>query len=193
MSPPDVETPPPGEGRRFEGSVGRLDRHQEYRSATTTLATWAARIRPYLEGAVEQIVAAGRELLAAKDGLPHGQFGDLLEQVGLNRRTAQRFMAIARHPLLSDATHGSHLPAAWTTLFELSRVEPEELEEAIEAGSVHPAMSTAEAKGTARTEGAGEGHRAGHRPDGRHGDPSGGRPAVAGRAGRKHHCTALLR
>lgn len=113
--------------------------------AAATPEDWASRIRPHLQAAVENIISAGTELLAAKDALPHGAFGQVVESLGLTRRTAQRFMAIARHPVLSNATHESHLPMAWTTLFELSKVDPEILETGLEAGTITPQTSRAEA------------------------------------------------
>lgn len=103
-----------------------------------TVDGWAARVRPHLVAAVGNIVAAGQELTDAKTSLGHGHFGELLNELGLTPRTAQRFMAIAGHPVLSNATHASHLPAAWTTLHELSRAEPEQLEAAIGRGDVGP-------------------------------------------------------
>ncbi len=101
---------------------------------------WADRIRPHLAAAVESIVAAGREFSDAKRSLPHGEFGRCCELLGVTTRTAQRFMAIAGHPVLSDATHASHLPASWTTLHELSRLEPALLAAAIDAGTVTPKL-----------------------------------------------------
>lgn len=105
------------------------------------VSDWAGRIRPHLVSAAESIIAAGRELVAAKEALPHGEFGPLLAELALTPRTAQRFMAIARNPVLSDATHVSHLPSAWGTLYELSRLPAEVIEEAIEGGEITPGLT----------------------------------------------------
>ena len=43
-------------------------------------------------------------------------------------RTAQRLIAIAASPALSNATHVSLLPTAWGTRYELSRLPEEQLE-----------------------------------------------------------------
>ena len=107
---------------------------------TPVVAEWAGRIRPHLMAAAESIIAAGKELLAAKEALPHGEFGPLLDELGLTPRTAQRFMAIARHPVLSDPTRVSHLPGAWGTLYELSRLDDEVIAAAITSGKVSPSM-----------------------------------------------------
>ena len=37
-------------------------------------------------------------------------------------RTAQRLVTIANDPRLSNATHVSHLPQSWYTLYELTKV-----------------------------------------------------------------------
>lgn len=141
MSPPDAPPPPAG-SRGRDRSAGWLDPHED---TPTAVAAWALRVRPHLDAAAEHIVAAGRELIDAKAALAHGDFGALLAELGLTPRTAQRFMSIARHPVLANTTHASHLPAAWTTLFELSRVPEEVLAEAVEDGRVHPGMRRQEA------------------------------------------------
>ena len=116
-----------------------------------TITTWADKIRPHITGAVEHIIAAGRELLAAKGSLPHGQFGPLLAELDITARTAQRFMEIARHPVISNPTHASHLPTAWTVLFELTKVPADVLEDAISTGVVSPATTRGEAEKVAAT------------------------------------------
>lgn len=110
---------------------------------------WAARIRPHLGQAVESIVAAGEELIAAREAIPHGGWGRLCAEVGLHPRTAHRFMSIARNPVLANRTHASELPPAWTTLYELARLEPEQLEHAIEDGRVTPELGRGQAKNLA--------------------------------------------
>jgi N6-adenosine-specific RNA methylase IME4 len=56
-------------------------------------------------------------------------------------------MAIARHPTIANASNYAHLPAAYNTLSDLSRLPPLELEAAIVEGAVHPAMTRSEVKG----------------------------------------------
>lgn len=114
-------------------------------SVSEAVTAWGHRIRPHLVLAVQHIVAAGKGLIDAKATLPHGQFGALLEHLGLNRRTAQRFMAIARHPVLSDATHGSHLPTSLRTLDELTRVPDYVLIQAINDRALTSATTRREA------------------------------------------------
>jgi len=45
-------------------------------------------------------------------------------------------MEIARHPVISNTKHVSHLPPSWGTLYQLTRVEPKLLQAAIKDGRV---------------------------------------------------------
>ena len=57
----------------------------------------AVRIKGRLMRAAEDIIAAGLDLIAVKDSLPHGQFTAWVEsEVGISERTAQNFMNTAR-------------------------------------------------------------------------------------------------
>jgi len=47
-------------------------------------------------------------------------------------------MAIAAHPVLSDATHVSDLPASWGTLYQLTRLPLRLVQECIEDGRINP-------------------------------------------------------
>lgn len=115
-------------------------------SISPTRADYARRIRARLTEAVEAVLDVGRMLIEAKKTLPHGELQAMTrEDLGWSPRTAQRFMAIARHPELSKATHASRLPASWSLLAELARLEPKRLEAAIADGSVRPDMKRTEA------------------------------------------------
>ena len=112
---------------------------------TTTVDYWVGRIRPTLGRAAAAMVLAGADLNEAKAAVGHGGFGQLLDELDIEPRMAQRLMAIARHRVLADPTHGSHLPPSWRTLSELARLDDDELAGAIDEGLVHPAMTRADA------------------------------------------------
>ena len=38
--------------------------------------------------------------------------------------TAERLMAIVRHPVISNSAYARNLPAPWMTLYELTRSDP---------------------------------------------------------------------
>lgn len=110
-----------------------------------TVDSWADRIRPHLAGAMESILAAGRELIDAKAALPHGEFGPLLEQLGLSHGHAARFMRVADHPVLAKLSPATGLPASVTVLDELTRIPEDELVDAIDRGDIGPTTTRREA------------------------------------------------
>lgn len=99
---------------------------------------WAEELASRARAAVTGIVWLGQGLIDAKAEVEHGEWLPMLEAAGTNERTAQRLMAIARNPALTDPTRVSDLPTSWGTLYELSRIEPDELKSAIEDGRVTP-------------------------------------------------------
>lgn len=108
---------------------------------------WARRVRAHWARSVDGIVAAGRELEAAKADLGHGNWLRMLEaHLPFSKSTAEYLMSIARNEALANSHHGGNLPASWRTLGELARIPAEQLEEAIEAGDVQPDMSRKDAK-----------------------------------------------
>jgi hypothetical protein len=115
---------------------------------------WATRINRHVVTVVEGIVATGRDLIAAKKQLGHGggwvqmfpgRSDSVAEPVRFSIRTADRFMAIANHALLSNSTHASNLPPSWMTLYELAKTVPEEtVRKALADGRIHPDMQRRE-------------------------------------------------
>lgn len=109
-------------------------------------AEWAQRISAAYRQCVEDFIETGRLLIAAKEALPHGEFTPMIEtQLPFGERTAQRLMAIAEHPWLSNPTHASLLPADWTAVYELSRLTPEALQARVADGTIRPDMARGEA------------------------------------------------
>lgn len=111
-------------------------------------AGFAAEIRDAWAAARGNVLEAGRQLIAAKAALPHGDFMAMVEQdLPFSHRTATRLMAIAGDPRISDGTHVSNLPASWGTLYELTRIkDAAAFAAAIENGAINPDMERAEAR-----------------------------------------------
>jgi hypothetical protein len=102
-------------------------------------AEWTSRIAAAWQKGVEAILETGRLLIEAKAALNHGEFESVIQlKLPFDRRTAQRLMAIARHPVVSNAAHAPHLPPSWMTLYELTKLPPETLLPKIEDGSITP-------------------------------------------------------
>ena len=93
------------------------------------------------QGTVRNIVETGKALIDLKADLPHGAFTEMVEtDLFFSTRTAQRLMAIAEHPSLSNPTHVSDLPASWGTLYELSKIDGCTVEKLIQAGRIYPEL-----------------------------------------------------
>ena len=108
---------------------------------------YVKKIRAAMGRSVEGFVEAGRELQTAKAKLPHGQFEDMLKtDLAMSPQMARKLMAIAKHPVISNRSHGSDLPPAWTTLYELTMVPTARLEAMLKDHTIHPLMERAEVK-----------------------------------------------
>jgi hypothetical protein len=107
-----------------------------------TAEFWAEKICVSLSRTVESIIQVGQDLVEAKSQLGHGEWGRMFEEnllpFGIN--SAQRLMAIARHPVLSKTEHVQLLPSSWGTLYQLSRVSGPKLKEALSNGTITPEM-----------------------------------------------------
>ena len=106
-----------------------------------SVVAWVSRINESWQGTVRNIVETGKALIDAKADLPHGAFTEMVEtDLFFSTRTAQRLMAIAEHPSLSNPTHVSVLPASWGTLYELSKIDGCTVEKLIQAGWIYPEL-----------------------------------------------------
>jgi hypothetical protein len=106
---------------------------------------WQDRIRGAWQKCAESIIETGRLLNAAKDELEHGSFLEMVRsKLPFGPDTAERLMAIARHPVLSDSAHAPILPPSWMTLYELTKLDAKlgkgTLRRKIKGGQVFPQM-----------------------------------------------------
>jgi hypothetical protein len=109
------------------------------RSAVMSANIWARKITAAWQQTVRGIFAVGDLLLAAREKLPRDQFELMVrEKLTFSERTAERLMAIARCKWLRKATHVSLLPAAWGTLYEITRLKQREFDKAIHDGIIRP-------------------------------------------------------
>lgn len=95
------------------------------------------RIKMRLRRSAEDIIEIGRDLIAVKEILPHGQFLPWLDaKFGMTDRTARNFMRVAERYAGKSETISDLQP---TALYALASAEPEvreEIERMIEAGEV---------------------------------------------------------
>lgn len=118
-----------------------------------TAEYWAPRINAEWRKSVEGILNVGRQLIAAKEACEHGEFLRLFKghekavrkPVPFGERSAEMLIAIASNKVLTDPNHGSDIPASWRSLYELSRLDDEQIVAGIKAGEITPDMTRAEA------------------------------------------------
>ena len=104
-------------------------------------ASWARSIAGAWQKSVEAIFETGRLIAQAKNALPHGEFGTMIEtDLPFSASTAQRLMAISADPKLSDPAHVQHLPASWGTLYELTKLDEETFKRRVGEGTIRPDM-----------------------------------------------------
>ena len=123
----------------------------------TSLDDWGAIIRGDLGRAVDGYIDAGRHLAAAKDEHP-GEFVAWLRSggVGIGPRHAQRLMRIASAVADIDATRRVALPVDSLALYELARLDQDDIIDAISAGEIEPGMTRGSARDLVRRRMLGE-------------------------------------
>jgi hypothetical protein len=122
---------------------------------------YASEIKHCWQVAVASIVTTGTLLNEAKANVDHGDWLKLVEELPFGEDTAQRLMAIARHPVISNTEHVRDLPPSWGTLYQLTRLPDDVLLARIEDHSIHPDM---ERKDVAALLGPGRQHKRNNKP-----------------------------
>ena len=117
-----------------------------------TSSEWAEVIKGDLGRAVEGIVSAGRNLIAAKADVAHGEWLPMLKEIGIGEDMAGRLMRIGRNEALSNSASLRNLPTATMALYELSRMDPSDIEHGIETGAITPKMTIKQAREYAQPE-----------------------------------------
>ncbi len=89
----------------------------------------------------------GRELLQAKQALPHGEFQRMVErELPFSRQTAWRYMSIASAEHLNKLRNAQLLPSSWYTLSILQGIDSSAFDKAVASGKINPEMTRAEAE-----------------------------------------------
>ena len=63
----------------------------------------------------------------------------MLDEIGIDQGTASRLMQISRNPAIANHGNCHDFPAAMRALYELSRMDPDDIERGIESGAITPA------------------------------------------------------
>lgn len=102
---------------------------------------------------VEAVIEVGRLLMQAKRLCEHGEFlrmfkgseNAVLVPVPFTANTAEILMKVAAHPVLSKSEFVQSLPQSWGTLYELTKLDDEQILAGIKSGEITPDMTRAEA------------------------------------------------
>ena len=108
----------------------------------TTAAYWAPSIIAESLKNVGGILNVGRQLIAAKEACEHGEFLRLFkgheiavsEPVPFTESTGRMLMAVARNEVISNREFVHDLPQSWGTLYELTKLDDEQIVAGIKAG-----------------------------------------------------------
>ena len=116
------------------------------RGELATARDFASAIAQRWQDSVVAIIDVGKLLLGAKESLPHGEFGPMIEsaKVPFTWNTAHRLMAIANHSILANCAHGHNLPSSWRTVYELTKVPGETLKVWLGDGTIHAEIQRSE-------------------------------------------------
>jgi hypothetical protein len=107
---------------------------------------WAARINVAWRRTAESIIETGQLLLQCKAEMP-GHFMKIVRNhLDFGLDTAERLMAIARHPVLADSAVLRTLPRSYVTLATLAKLPEERVRALIEDRTITPEMRGREAE-----------------------------------------------
>lgn len=110
-------------------------------SLETLRQKWVKRISLSWQGGVESIIDTGKNLIAAKDELSHGEWLPMIEKdLPFGRQTAFCLMKIADDSRISNVKHALHLPPSWSTLYELTKLNDNTFYAGIKDRTINPEM-----------------------------------------------------
>jgi hypothetical protein len=115
-----------------------------YRSNTLSRGQHKDRINAAWSKGEDAYIETGKYLLEAKAELEREAFKVLARQeLHFDPATGRKFMRVAEKPILSAPGH--KIPRSWTIRYELSKLDDDVLEAAIDDGRVHPGMTRKDA------------------------------------------------
>ena len=99
-------------------------RQLEYHTAGKSLEQHIQGIVGAYQKGLESILETGQLLIAAKKELQFGTWEKMAtSMLPFDKRTAERLMALAHHPVISNPAHAPLLPPSWMTLYELTKLD----------------------------------------------------------------------
>ena len=106
---------------------------------------WHGRIEAAWGKTIENFVNLGRLLNQAKAELG-GNYKELEKRLSIDSSLISIFTRIAHHPVLSDPVNYPRLPSRYNTLYQLSQLENQVVEDKINSGEINPKLTVNEAR-----------------------------------------------
>lgn len=114
---------------------------------------WARKINSDWRESVAGVIRIGQTLTEAKKKCKHGQFLRMFkgktdcvsEPLPFGEDSAEMLMKIASNKVLSHSDHGRSLPQSWRTLYELTKLDDEQIIAGIKSGEITSDMTRAQA------------------------------------------------
>jgi hypothetical protein len=114
---------------------------------------WARKINADWRKSVEGVIRIGQTLLEAKKKCKHGEFLRMFKGndnsveacVPFGERYAEMLISVAQHPVLKNPKHASDLPQSASTLYELTKLDDEQIIAGMKAGEINPEITRAQA------------------------------------------------
>lgn len=124
--------------------------------ASSNARTWqdfADLINSAWQRGVSFIFQTGEYLIEAHEVLDRREFEALVQlKLDFDASVARKLMRIAGNPILCAHVHKDKLPPCWSTLYELSKLEDDDLRAAIADGVVSPKMQRRDAIALRKTQ-----------------------------------------
>jgi len=93
----------------------------------------ATRINKNMDKVASYIFQIGDDLLKAKKDFKHGEMDVLYAQLSFDKRTAQKYMAIAKSKRLSNSIEPKELPNSVSSLYAIAKMKQDDYDAAIDA------------------------------------------------------------
>ena len=109
---------------------------------TPAVQGYLDRYNTALRKTAQSVLDVAATVLEAKEELTKPEFEAFLQQVGFDEKssTYKKFVAIARKKELLEH-YVDTLPTAWTTIYQLAKLDADEFEQVASSGQLNPLMS----------------------------------------------------
>lgn len=104
-----------------------------------TAEQWAELIQSQWQDSVKGIMDAGLSLHNAREELEPAEFRQVWERLRFSKGTVSKLITIGTDPRLMEVSYRK-LPAAWVTLYGLTRLTDEQFRHGVDAGIIHAGM-----------------------------------------------------